>query len=68
MQTYGFGHSHGRGNTREMDIPVNTDNITVNAAYISIEVNSKTFTIRSQYGDMALFLHYATIGTLKSRL
>lgn len=31
---------------------------TINAAYILIIVNSKVVTIRSQYGDATLFLHY----------
>ena len=55
MQKYGF--DHGRSNGRETDITVNADDLAVNAAYILVEVNSKTFTIRLQYGDAALFLH-----------
>ena len=51
VQKYGFGQVHG--NSR------NTDDITVNAAYILVATNSKTFTIQSGYGDAALFLHYA---------
>lgn len=55
VQKYSFGH--GRGNGRETDIAVNTDDFAVNAAYILVMVYSKTSTIRSRYGDAALFLH-----------
>ena len=53
VRKYSFHHGH------ETDIAVNMDNFWVNAAYISVAVNSKNFTIRSRYGDSFLFLHYS---------
>lgn len=50
--------NNGLGNVRETDIVVNMDNFTVNADYIPVAVNPKTFTIRPRYSNVALFLHY----------
>lgn len=42
-----------------MDYVVNMGDFAINAAHILVAVNSKTFTIRSQYYDAALYLYYA---------
>ena len=47
-----------------MDFMANTYDFAVNAACISIVVNSKTLKIWSRYDDAALFLHYATSSSL----
>ena len=56
MQKYDF--VHGRGHGHKTEIAINTDDFSVNAAYIPIAVKSKAFTIRLWYGDVALVLHY----------
>ena len=54
MQKYGFGNDHGNG--RNTDFMAKTNDFTVNAAYISVAVNSKNFIICLRYGDAVLFL------------
>lgn len=44
VKKYDFGH--GRGSGHKIDITVNTNDFTVNVAYISITINSKPL----QYG------------------
>ena len=51
MQKYDFGN--GRNNGCVTDFTVK-----INAAYIFVAVNSKTFIIQSRYSVVALFLHY----------
>lgn len=58
VQTYGFGHSYGNG--CETNIAVNTYNFTVNATYILVAANYKTFTVWSGCNYAALFSHYVS--------
>ena len=53
-------NGHGLGNDHNTDYVINEDDFMVNADYISVMVNPKSFMIRSQYRDAALFLDYDT--------
>ena len=55
MQKYDFNQGSGR----EMDFVFSADGFAVNSTYISVAINSITFTI-SLFSDAALFLHYDT--------
>lgn len=55
MQKYGFNQD----SDREMDFMLSADDFAVNSTYISVAINSLTFTI-SLFSDATLFLHYGT--------